>query len=257
MKKSPRRADIRPRVEGYTHHASGREGWGDHPKGFIALLRGYPEEYVEFSFEPSPKEELRRILSRGRKINKPIADADMAKKAFIGDLEWALTCFLAAQIETTRPGDGVDEDLQLLKKLHRCLGAVLGPLREMISPDRRYIPQLFRPNGPGFLPPEFVIETFQRMESLYIGYGRCIELVTEVKGRNPRGGRPREWLRRDFIERAAKAYRTNFGDWPASTRDGPFLSVLDIALKAVGFHVQDLYPEVRKILQELKGSTSP
>jgi hypothetical protein len=256
MKNPPRSVvDELARLKTYTRHARVTEGWGDHPKTFIDRLRGDTQECVEFCFKDPQKDELRRELSRVRKAD------DAAIEAFIERLEWAMTGSIASRLVCLRARDGNSRNAQLIKNLHARLGAVLGPLREAISPDR-WCPLPMHPNGRGFLPLEFVMETLRRVEFLHQSYGRSIKSDTERKcASKNRGGRPREWTRREFIKQAAEDYRAHFTAWPSSTRDGPFLAVLRIALKAVSPQVpdpqvHDLYKEVRRILRDLKGSTS-
>lgn len=228
----------------YTRYAPVSEDWGAHPKVFIGPLRNGEQECVEFSFRRWQRKKLHKELSSVQETD------DAAKEAFIDDLEWALRGFLATQIVTARAKDWLDTDAQLVKDLVRPLGAVVDLLRKAASPGRPLPLGLVHPSD-GFLSPEFIKETFQRVE--YLHQGCRYRIKCEEKASKNRGGRPRDWTRHKFIKQAVEDYRARFTAWPPATRKGPFLAVLRIALKAADRQpVFDLSKEVREILRDLK-----
>lgn len=228
--------------------------WGDHPQTFIGPVRDdNTQPYLEFRFKDSTKKELCRELACLRRTD------EAARAAFIDDLEWAMVGYCASELVKKRAKSERDRDRSLMKELHKCLSALLVPLREAISPERRFPLPAIGPKGLQVpLDSEFVKGVIERLEELHQSFARVFEAEARRKRALPknRGGRPREFTRRDIIERAAKNYNTRFGKWPLKSRKSPFLNVLNIALTAAGSPNGDLYKELRGVLRELKDSSA-
>ena len=202
--------------------------WGDHPQTFIGPVRDGKQECVEFRFDGQTKKDLHEALAR-------LGGAgEAARTAFIGDLEWALLLYITFELVDERAKRERDKDQSPVKKVRKHLGAALVAMHEVISPERR------APSVDPNLNPEIVNGLVKRLD---------------LASKN-RGGRPREWPRRRFIQQAAESYKTHFGEWPPESRGSSFLNVLSIALTAVGSPEVDLHKEVCEVVRELKGSSA-